>query len=128
MTLQEILQNCLNEKYKSGLTDEELAQIAGCTRVHINRLRHGKFPIEKVKLETLLRLFPDMRITLGGTDITASNSAVNTGTNNGSMTVTVASSGDVEDIKRRILDALADSDMCDECIGKAHRIIRRIQI
>ena len=51
------------------MSDEELANMAGCTRVHINRLRHGKFPMGKVNLETLLKLFPNMYFLFTNVDL-----------------------------------------------------------
>lgn len=125
MNLQEMLQNWLVALYNEGKTDEELADMAGCTRVHINRLRHGKFPMEKVKLETLLKLFPNIRISLDGSPITATNSAVNAGVNNGNMTVH-AVNGDA--IKNAITSKLVDSDMCSDCIVKAIKIIKEIEL
>lgn len=125
MNLQEMLQNWLIAQYNEGKTDEELANIAGCTRVHINRLRHGKFPMEKVKLETLLKLFPNIHISLDGSPITATNSAVNAGVNNGNMTVH-AVNGDA--IKNAITSKLVDSDMCSDCIVKAIKIIKEIEL
>ncbi len=124
MNIQELLQSWLVSQYNSGKTDEELAEMAGCTRVHINRLRHGKFPMSKVKLETLLKLFPNLHIELGDS-ITAPNSAVNTGTNNGTMTVNNQMKADSE-WKSALIAALNKSDMCDTCFRKAVRIIETL--
>lgn len=114
MNIQELLQSWLVSLYNGGKTDEELAEMAGTSRVHINRLRHGKFPFEKVKLETLLKLFPNMRIELGDT-ITASHSAVNNGTNNGSMTVNNQTTDGSEPVKSALRSAVLKSDMCSDC-------------
>ena len=114
MNIQELLQSWLVSLYNSGKTDEELAKMAGTSRPHINRLRHGTFPFEKVKLETLLRLFPNMRIELGDT-ITTSHSAVNNGTNNGSMTVNNQTTAELEPLKSALRSAILKSDMCSDC-------------
>lgn len=114
MNIQELLQSWLVSLYNSGKTDEELAEMAGTSRAHINRLRHGTFPFEKVKLETLLKLFPNMRIELGDT-ITARQSAVNNGTNNGSMTVNNQTTGGSEPLKSALRSAVLKSDMCSDC-------------
>ena len=124
MNLQELLQNWLVSQYNEGKTDEELADIAGCTRVHINRLRHGKFPMEKVKLETLLKLFPNLRISLDGSPITATNSAVNAGVNNGSMTIHAA--GEADQIKSSLRSAILKSDgICDSCKVKILTLLEK---
>lgn len=126
MNIQELLQSWLVSLYNSGKTDEELAEMAGTSRAHINRLRHGTFPFEKVKLETLLKLFPNMRIELGDT-ITARQSAVNTGTVNGSMTVNNQGRADAADLKSSIRKALIKTDgMCDACKLKAIDIIESV--
>lgn len=125
MNLQEMLQNWLIAQYNEGKTDEELANMAGCTRVHINRLRHGKFPMGKVKLETLLKLFPNIRISLDGSPITATNSAVNAGVNNGNMTIHAA--GDGERLKSSLRSAiLKTDDICDKCKVKILTLLETI--
>lgn len=81
--------------------------------------------MEKVKLETLLKLFPNLRIDIGDTSVTSERSAVNTGTNNGSMTVNNHQGADRSAaLKAAIISALADSDMDAESIVKAIRIVK----
>ena len=55
----------LKKQAASGATNKELAAQAGCSQQRINQLLNSG-GLEKVKLETLLRLFPNMRITLDG--------------------------------------------------------------
>ena len=55
----EALQNLLKARRSAGQTNQHIADIAGCTQQHINRLLNRNPELfGKVKLETLLRLFP----------------------------------------------------------------------
>lgn len=103
----------LKKESASGTTNKEMGLRAGCSQQRINQLIHdGGF--EKVKLETLLKLFPNLRISLDGSPITATNSAVNAGVNNGSMTIHAA--GAADQIKSSLRAAILKSDgICDAC-------------
>lgn len=122
--LLQAMQDELKRESASGTTNKEMGIRAGCSQQRINQLIHdGGF--EKVKLETLLKLFPNIRISLDGTPITATNSAVNAGVNNGNMTVH-AVNGDA--VKNAITSKLVDSDMCSDCIVKAIKIIKEMEL
>lgn len=62
----EHLRMILEGMYQNGKTDQEIADLLGCSQSQINHLRNGKRSFAKMRLETLLRLFPNMRITLDG--------------------------------------------------------------
>lgn len=122
--LLQAMQDELKRESALGTTNKEMGIRAGCSQQRINQLIHdGGF--EKVKLETLLKLFPNIHISLDGSPITATNSAVNAGVNNGNMTVH-AVNGDA--IKNAITSKLVDSDMCSDCIVKAIKIIKEIEL
>lgn len=123
-TLSKTLQDELKKQSAAGSTNKEMADRAGCSQQRINQLlNQGGF--EKVKLETLLKLFPGMRITLGGTDITATYSAVNAGVNNGSMTIHAA--GEENKIKSSLRSAILKSDgICDACKVKILTLLETV--
>ena len=122
--LLQAMQDELKRESALGTTNKEMGIRAGCSQQRINQLIHdGGF--EKVKLETLLKLFPNIRISLDGSPITATNSAINAGVNNGNMTVH-AVNGDA--IKNAITSKLVDSDMCSDCIVKAIKIIKELEL
>lgn len=127
MELYKHLKELLQEKYDSGMTDKEIADEIGVSQQQINSLRKGRRSFEKMRLETLFRLFPDIQISLNGSPITANNSAVVAGDNNGSMTIHAATPS-TQAMKDAAVSALLDSDMCPECIIKACKIIKGLQI
>lgn len=125
MDILDSLLQLINDKYANGMTDEEIACEFGCSHQQINHLRNGKRSFGNMKLETLIRMFPNLRVSLDGSPITATNSAVNAGVNNGNMTVH-AVNGDA--IKNAITSKLVDSDMCSDCIVKAIKIIKELEL
>ena len=55
----EELQRLLNARLaQAGETEAKLAKIAGCSQVHINRLKNKDGSFETLKLSTFLALFP----------------------------------------------------------------------
>ena len=114
MDIIESLNRLISDKYHNGMTDDEIANELGCSHQQINHLRNGRRSFAKMKLETVLRLFPNIRISLDSSPITATTSAVNAGINNGSMTVHNGSSSS-ESLKSAIRSAILSSDMCSDC-------------
>ena len=125
MDILETLQEIIIKKYENGMTDDEIATEYGCSHQQINHLRNGKRSFGKMKLETLLRMFPNIRISLDGSPITATNSAVNAGVNNGSMTIHAA--GEADQIKSSLRSAILKSDgICDSCKVKILTLLETV--
>ena len=55
------------------MTQQEIADRAGLTNQHINNLLSGKRKVESMKLETLLKLFPNAQIKLERPQIAGDN-------------------------------------------------------
>lgn len=63
------LRATLQEEYDRGATDQAIASRLGCSQQQINNLRNGKRSFAKMRLETLLKLFPRLSIALGGVPV-----------------------------------------------------------
>ncbi len=59
-------------------------------------------------------------------DVTARQSAVNNGTNNGSMTVNNQTPGGSEPLKSALRSAILKSDMCSDCKVKILTLLERL--
>ena len=66
MDILENLRQIIMDKYAKGMTDQQIADELGCSHQQINHLRNGNRSFANMRLETLLRLFPNMLITLDG--------------------------------------------------------------
>lgn len=63
------LRDLLQREYARGATDQEIADRLGCSQAQINNLRNGKRSFAKMRLETVLKLFPKLSIALDGIPI-----------------------------------------------------------
>lgn len=72
----------LQAEYDKGATDQAIASRLGCSQQQVNNLRNGKRSFAKMHLETLLRLFPRLAISLGGVPLHGSPAAAVTGLGN----------------------------------------------
>ena len=123
--INEQLRMVLEDMYQRGMKDQEIADLLGSSQSHINHLRKGKRTFAKMRMETLLKLFPNLRISLDGSPITATNSAVNAGVNNGSMTIHAA--GEADQIKSSLRSAILKSDgICDACKVKILTLLETV--
>jgi len=73
MNIYEEIRAALVRKWRSGETQQEIADRAGLTNQHINNLLSGKRKVESMKLETLFKLFPNAEIKLDRTQIAGDN-------------------------------------------------------
>lgn len=115
------LQKMLRDLRADGKTNRELAEIAGISHAHINRLLNG--PPEnllKVKLETLLRLFPELEKCITHDSICAPSGI---GIANGDH-ATVNNYGNADALRTAIISAVLDSGIHPECIVRICQIIR----
>lgn len=116
MTINEFFKLTLSKTYNNDKTDADLAKLAGCSREHINKLRNGKFPFTKVKLETLLRLFPELHLVLGGVDFRGDvHNDGNIGPNSGTQSVMIMTGGGPDisaELRRAILSC---KSLCPNC-------------
>jgi transcriptional regulator with XRE-family HTH domain len=125
MNINEILFSALLSMRDAGMSNREMARIAGVSNPHINRLLNGTPElIGKVKLETLVRLFPRefARLTDAGALAVASGSgsAASVHGNATAAPVTLATEAPVADaILEKLLSA---PGFCDSCRIAALRI------
>lgn len=63
MTNTEKIKKALKNLYMDS-TQAEIARRAGISQSHVAKLLNGKTPIEKMQVNILLRLFPDMILAL----------------------------------------------------------------
>ena len=63
------LREKLQSAYDQGATDQEIADRLGTTQQQINNLRNGKRSFSKMRLETLLKLFPGIQVALDGSPL-----------------------------------------------------------
>lgn len=125
MDIYELLMDFLQTQYNNGKTETEIANDTGLSQQQVNALRNKKRSFAKMRLETLLRMFPNIRISLDGSPITATNSAVNAGVNNGSMTIHAA--GEADQIKSSLRSAILKSDgICDSCKVKILTLLETV--
>lgn len=125
MDIYELLMDFLQTQYNNGKTETEIANDTGLSQQQVNALRNKKRSFAKMRLETLLRMFPNIRISLDGSPITATNSAVNAGVNNGSMTIHAA--GEADQIKSSLRSAILKSDgICDACKVKILTLLETV--
>ena len=73
MKIYKEIQNRLIEEWRSGATQQEIADRANLTNAYINNLLSGKRKVETMKLETLFKLFPKAEINLNGANIATDN-------------------------------------------------------
>ena len=60
------LREILQAEYDRGATDQEIAGRLGISQQQVNRLRNGARSFDKMRLETLLKLFPKLSLVLNG--------------------------------------------------------------
>lgn len=116
----------LTQRSEAGQTNQQIANIAGCTQQHINRLLNGKpEQIGKVKLETLLKLFPAFFAPClsGGAKTTLNNSNGNAIANNGTA---IVSQLDGALPKEQVVTAILNDDkICDTCKVRVLKILQK---
>ena len=112
----QLLQDLLKQRRAGGQTNQQMADVADTSHQHINRLLNGKpEQFGKVKLETLLRLFPSFFAPClnGGATTNLTNSNGNAISNSG-----IAISSHQTDVlqKEQLVTAiLNDEGICDAC-------------
>ncbi len=109
MNIYEQISEALHKEWKEGATQQEIADRAGVTNQHINNLLSGKRKIESMKLETLLKLFPKVKIDLTGAQFAGNNSVQVQGGNYGN-------------INSLSLDAMLDKILADDTLSDAEKI------
>ena len=93
MDIYQEIREALIREWRSGATQQEMADRAGVTNPYINNLLSGKRKVESMKLETLFKLFPNAEIKLDRTQIAGDN-AIQVG---GNLTVAGRDDSDVTD-------------------------------
>lgn len=69
MDIYDSCRQALKKEYDKDVTQDELGKRAGISQAHINRLLNGDSSFAKLKLETLLKLLPGIRVTLDGSPL-----------------------------------------------------------
>jgi len=123
MDIFQYFQQRLRELRDSGLTNREIAEKAGVTHSHINRMLNKDTSfIETVGLRTLVRLFPDIFEMIlcqsGQTAIANGGSVAINGNNN--IVATLAAE------KQRFANEVLDDDkMCAECKVRVLQMLKK---
>ncbi len=73
MNIYEKIREELMREWRSGTTQQEIADRAKVTNPYINNLLSGKRKVESMKLETLFKLFPKAEISLNGAQFAGDN-------------------------------------------------------
>lgn len=114
------LRSLLQTEYDHGATDQEIADRLGCSHQQVNRLRNGQRSFHKMRLETLLQLFPNLSIALDGVPIHGRAATINgngniivcrdANGNNISLPATVCS-GEIEHFRSGLIMELIDLEI-----------------
>lgn len=116
----------LTRRSEEGQTNQQIANIAGCSQQHINRLLNGDASqFGKVKLETLLKLFPAFFAPClsGGAKTTLNNSNGNAIANNGTA---IVSRPDGAFQKEQVVTAILNDDtICDTCKVRVLKLLNK---
>ena len=119
------LKQVLEEEYLRGATDQEIADRLGCSQTQVNNLRNGKRSFSKMRLETLLKLFPKLSIALDG--VALHGNAIGTVNGNGNNIVTAHDSQgnvfhisgkefcreEIESFRAKLLQSIIEMDIDD---------------
>ena len=118
------LREILRSEYERGATDQEIADRLGCSQQQVNNLRNGRRTFAKMRLETLLKLFPKLSIALEGVPLhgqptTAINGHVNiiSGRDSNGNSVTISGQefcqAELERLRSGLLQSIIDLDIED---------------
>lgn len=122
----QILQELLKQRRSNGETNQRIADTAGVKQPHINRLLNGDASqFGKVKLETLLKLFPAFFAPClsGGAKTTLNNSNGNAIANNGTA---IVSQPDGALQKEQVVTAILNDDkICDTCKVRVLKLLNK---
>ncbi len=128
------LRDKLRLEYDHGATDQEIADRLGCSHQQVNRLRNGTRTFSKMRLETLLKLFPKLTIALDGmpihgTTVTTINGgngniiAHDVNGNNITLPATVCA-GEIENFRSGLLHGFIDLEIDDATKVTILRFVR----
>ncbi len=115
---QQIL-DLLRREYAAGATYQELADKHNISYPYIRSLMRGDQPVEKLSLETFLKMFPAARISLRG-DTVEISAADNRGT-----VVGVNHGGAVSGGADAVIDRILRSDLSAEDKVKFIELMRK---
>lgn len=130
------LKQVLEEEYLRGATDQEIADRLGCSRAQVNNLRNGTRSFSKMRLETLLKLFPKLSIALDG--VALHGNAIGMVNGNGNNIVTAHDSqgnvfhisgkefyqDEIESFRSSLLQGVLDLDIDDTSKVAILRFVR----
>ncbi len=118
------VRNALHKLYNEDkLTQEKIGQLAGVNRSSVNGWLNGESQV--IRENNWNKLYPHLKKYLPAMWVGNNSLAVNGAVNNSS--VWNSSGGDdVEKLKRKIQDAIMDSDLDDNAKVKAFSIIRQV--
>ncbi len=63
--LEQLIKDAIRKECRKT-TQQEVAERAGISQTHINGLLNGRKSVKKMSIDTLARLFPDLKISLHG--------------------------------------------------------------
>ena len=112
MSMAEQILNHLQEEYRGGMTQQEIARAHNVTHPQIQRLLSGQRDCGGLSIDTVVKMFPRATLHLHGDPVVASNSGINhgvVGVNNGSLQQSSA-----EAFRDRAIRAILDMDLSPE--------------
>ncbi|MDY0176188.1 MAG: helix-turn-helix transcriptional regulator [Lentisphaeria bacterium] len=130
MDIYKQLRDLLQHEYARGATDQEIADRLGCSGQQINRLRNGKRSFAKMRLETVLKLFPKLSIALDGIPI---HGAAVTAITNGNGNIVAGRDAhayagrctdEIEAFRSGLMQGLIDIELDDSAKVQMLRFIR----
>lgn len=119
--------------HENGKTDQEIANITGCSQSLVNRIRHGRRSIGGSSLDLILRLFPELdgviaeacRAKLEGRPVSMQQQA--NGNTNSQISQTMGADAGlsrVKDYQLRLYQQLVDMDIPDDAKLKLMQLIK----
>lgn len=122
MDIYESCRLALKEEYAKGVTQIELGRRAGISQTHINRLLNGRSSFATLKMETMLKLLPMAKITVG--DMHVINNGENHGYIGGVMEAPAICAGEIEAFRSGVIMEIIELDIEMAAKDTVLRIIR----
>lgn len=129
MTIAEQVKNALQEEYRNGGKQQEMAAKHGVSQQYISRLLSGKRSCEGLSLKAVNNMFPYATLNING-NLTADNSGINhgvVGINNGTVNSTSVN-GDVEKFRVKALSAIIDLDIPSDTLQIVLKTLKNLKL
>lgn len=116
--------NALRDKYKSGATQEQIANEAQMSQTYIGDLLSGKRKIDGLTLKKINQLFPTATLSLGNRTIGNNNTIGERARVQSDNNFLPNSKFDIDSFRRKLLEAVIDLDIDDTSRTKVLKLIK----